>query len=98
MNKIEKLRAWRMGFSRHVWRMTIATIAAWLWFPVVLSISILFYWNVPLDEWFPNALARFPIQLIVFVSVIIVGYLIVFFITYLVVRFIMGRFAKGRVR
>ena len=96
MNKIKKSEAWRMDFSKSVWRMAIAAIALWLWFPVVFIISVFFYWNIPLEKWSPNALARFPIQSVVFMSVIIAGYLIIFFTTYLVIRFIMGRFAKRR--
>ena len=96
MNEIKKSEAWRMGYSKSAWRMTIVAIAAWLWFPVVFAISVFFYWNIPLERWFPNALARFPIQSVVFISVIIAGYLIIFFTTYLVIRFIMGRFAKRK--
>ena len=96
MNKIKKSEAWRMDFSKSAWRVAIAVIAVWLWFPVVLTISFFFYCNIPLEKWFPNALARFPIQSVVFISVIIAGYLIIFFATYLVIRFIMGMFAKRR--
>lgn len=79
------------GFSKTAWRMTKASIALLAWFPVVLATSILFYWSLPIEDWFQNFLIREPMKLVIFISVIIASYLVVYLVISLFASLIMKR-------